>query len=717
MRKFIHELRRREVFRTAGLYVGIWWIVIQAASVLLPAFEMPAWILRALIVMVIAGFPVMLVLAWVYDITDKGVVVGRATDTTVIPVGGRKMDFIAIGVLSVALVFSVYMNFRAAPVVAVEHKPISVLIADFNNETGDPLLDGTLEWPLQIGIERASFVTAYRREAARRLVADVHTADGLDVGGAQLVAAREGINLVLAGSIVSDDGKYELSVRAVEPSNMALVAEADATTADLQDVMTTVALLAGDLRNQLGDDSAQRDESAGSATLAMTSLEAVRWFDRAQDLQYDRNYEDAISSYKKALEYEPALGRAYAGWAVAAHMLDRVDESDKAWEQAVARLDTMTERERLRALGTYYLKVARNYDKAVEHYYALIDEFPADYVGYENLAVSYFLTLDFQNALHAGRAAMDVSPNSRLDRCSFALLAMYASEFDTAVIEANKARGNDRTCYKAWLPLAMHAIADGNLDAARDAYRRMADSGARAASIARLGLADVEIFSGNFVAARKILLDGIADDDEITFDDEMAAKYIALADLLFREGNQDAAFVAAGKALALTSSEASSVPVGLMYAEAGRTDAAMAIVDTLSHRPQPRSRSYATLIEAMLRLRAEKTSQAIKMLTQAAAMADLWLVRLHLGHAYLEGGFYAEALDEFLSVGRRHGEAAAIFLDDLPTYRYVATLPYWIGRAQEELGMAGAATANYSTFIARRPIGGPLADDARRRLQ
>ena len=64
MRGLIRELRRREVFRTAGLYVGIAWIAIEGASVLLPAFEAPDWILRALIIAAVVGFPVAIVLAW-----------------------------------------------------------------------------------------------------------------------------------------------------------------------------------------------------------------------------------------------------------------------------------------------------------------------------------------------------------------------------------------------------------------------------------------------------------------------------------------------------------------------------------------------------------------------------------------------------------------------------------------------------------------------------
>ena len=92
-RWLLDELRRREVFRTAGLYVGVAWILIEASSVLLPAFEAPEWVLRALIILAVIGLPVTIVLAWVYDVTESGIEVqGDPTDTVVVPFGGRKQS-------------------------------------------------------------------------------------------------------------------------------------------------------------------------------------------------------------------------------------------------------------------------------------------------------------------------------------------------------------------------------------------------------------------------------------------------------------------------------------------------------------------------------------------------------------------------------------------------------------------------------------------------
>ena len=202
MNRFIKELRRREVFRTAGLYVGVCWILIEGASVVLPAFEAPEWVLQAIIIAAVIGFPIMLVLAWIYDVSSEGIEVqSDATDTVVVPFGRRRSDFVAIGLLSVALVFSLYMNFTRTGNPVEQPDPVSVLIADFDNATGEPLFDGTLEQTLAIGIEGASFVTSFNRTSARSQIQKLQPDGQLDEEGARLIAVREGIKLILGGGI------------------------------------------------------------------------------------------------------------------------------------------------------------------------------------------------------------------------------------------------------------------------------------------------------------------------------------------------------------------------------------------------------------------------------------------------------------------------------------------------------------------------------------
>ena len=71
---------------------------------------------------------------------------------------------------------------------------------------------------------------------------------------------------------------------------------------------------------------------------------------------------------------------------------------------------------------------------------------------------------------------------------------------------------------------------------------------------------------------------------------------------------------------------------------------------------------------------------------------------------YVDGGEPRSALVELEQAEKRRGEATAVFLDDVPTFRYLAPLPYWLGRAHEGINSASPAAAdNYRKFLALRP--------------
>jgi hypothetical protein len=96
----------------------------------------------------------------------------------------------------------------------------------------------------------------------------------------------------------------------------------------------------------------------------------------------------------------------------------------------------------------------------------------------------------------------------------------------------------------------------------------------------------------------------------------------------------------------------------------------------------------------------------------------VWLTHFDLGVAYVEAGRFVDAISELDLAQKRRGEATSIFLDDIPTYRMLAPLAYWQGRANEGVGSASAARDAYNAYLAIRGSapGDPIAADARRRL-
>ena len=71
-RNFFAELKRRNVYKVAAAYAVIAWLLIQAASILFPTFEAPAWLMKVLVVIVAAGFVIALLIAWTFEMTPEG---------------------------------------------------------------------------------------------------------------------------------------------------------------------------------------------------------------------------------------------------------------------------------------------------------------------------------------------------------------------------------------------------------------------------------------------------------------------------------------------------------------------------------------------------------------------------------------------------------------------------------------------------------------------
>src|SRR4051812_29206081 len=148
---FFAELKRRKVFKVGAAYLIVAWLGVQAASIGFPAFDAPPWALRIFILIVFLGFPIAVVLAWVFDITREGVKLDVGT------AGGKGLFAAAALLVVLALGWYFYgqPSFRkgdvATPTVAA---PNSIAVLPFANMSGkadqDYFSDGMTEELLNV---------------------------------------------------------------------------------------------------------------------------------------------------------------------------------------------------------------------------------------------------------------------------------------------------------------------------------------------------------------------------------------------------------------------------------------------------------------------------------------------------------------------------------------------------------------------------------------
>lgn len=602
---------------------------------------------------------------------------------------------------------------RIPPVLPTDRDPLPILIVDFENRTQDPAFNGSLEQALSVAMEGAPFITAYPRSEAATQVKTLYQS-ALDEKSGRLLATREQIGVILAGAIERSGSGYRISVRAIDPNKPEPIGEASQRASSKNDVLAALGRIAEPLRKALGDTPSPEQQQAETFTAA--SFDAVRPYIEAQELAANQKDAEAVAKFQEAIKYDERFARAYAGMANSLHYLGRSKERDEAWKQAFDFSDRMTPREKLRTYGTYLIGVERDYTQGITTYKELLAKYPADSAGYNNLAVAYFSRLDFKQALEYGKKAIEIYPKSFKYRANYALYAMYATDFKTAAETARELIKEDPKFETAYLPLAMDALAAGETDRAKAAYLEAQKAGDAGASLAATGFADIAMFEGRYEVAIASLPAAIKRDTEQQNDMGAVAKLVALAEAHAARGDGKAAQLAISQAQKLSSEDSVLVPAARLRIAAGRLDQWGIAAELFKNRYVAQSRAYGKLIEAEIHLATKQYAAAIDALNEGQQLADLWLIRYTLALAYFQSGRDLAALQEFERCQERRGQATAIFLDDVPTFRYYATLPYWLGRAREARDLD--PRTQYQEFLAIRggAVDDPLVKDARERL-
>jgi tetratricopeptide (TPR) repeat protein len=593
----------------------------------------------------------------------------------------------------------------------------SVLVADFDNRTGDPVFDATLEPSFGVALEGASFISSYSRASARKIAAQLQPGNsGLTESVARLVAGREGVNVVAAGSIEKKGDGYTVSVKALDSATGKPLAEESETASGKDRVLQVVAELATRVRTALGDNTPASVQRAAAETFTAGSLEAAHEYAVAQDFQWAGNWDEATRHYRKALDLDPNLGRAYAGLAAVESNRGRRAEAEKYYKDAFARIDRMSDREKYRTRGGYYLLI-RNPDNAIEEFSALVKQFPADTAGIANLAAAYFYKRDMVRALQEARRAVALSPRNVPQRNNLGLDAMYAGDFEAAIKEQDEVLKLNSSFVLAYVSKAMSQLALGRPDQATETYQKAAAIDARGASVARLGLADIAMYQGRNEDALPILLNGAESDVAAKDPDSAAVKLLAAAEVHLASGERTAADSDAERAIALARGENVLYPAARVFLATGRESKALALATELAGRLEPDPQAYAELILGEAELARGKSSEAIRHFVAARKIADTWAGRLDLGKAYLAARAFAEADAEFETCVKRRGEASALFLDESPTCRLIPTASYYQGLAREGLKSPAAAEAFRSFLAVKTGPGDAMVADAKKRVE
>jgi TolB-like protein/Tfp pilus assembly protein PilF len=302
MTGFFEELQRRKVYRVAAAYIVAAGFLIQIASAAFPAWELPNWSLRLVIVLLLIGFPIALVLAWAYDITPQGI---QGTPTRGIH---RRRNLILLVVA--AVIISASAGFFLLPRAVREKIDKSVAVLPFQNLSSDPA--------------NAYFADGIQEEVLTRLakIADLKVISRTSTQGYQSepgnlaeIARQLGVANILEGSVQKAGNQVRVNVHLV---NVQTGSQLWAETYDrkLRDIFSVETEIAKGIAESLQAKLTGREEQALAAK-PTTDPEAYDAYLRGLAFEARSNYSSdalfkAIDFYDLAVRLDPNFAVAWA---------------------------------------------------------------------------------------------------------------------------------------------------------------------------------------------------------------------------------------------------------------------------------------------------------------------------------------------------------------------------------------------------------------------
>jgi len=307
MSGFFEELQRRKVYRVAAAYIIAAAFIIQIGSAVFPAWELPNWTLRLVIVLLLIGFPIALILAWAYDVTPQGI---RATPAPTTPGSHRRRNLIML--IAIGVIVSAGAGFFLLPRLSARKIDKSIAVLPFQNLSAEK--------------ENAYFAEGIQNEILTKLatVRDLKVISRTSTakyqskpGNLKTVAQELGVSTILEGTVQRAGDKVRVNVQLID-------ARADthlwATSydRDFKDVLAVESEVAAQIADALKANLSP-SESQVLAAARTANTEAYDLFLRGQyefhqaesSLAADA-YDRADAFYRQALARDPNFAEAAA---------------------------------------------------------------------------------------------------------------------------------------------------------------------------------------------------------------------------------------------------------------------------------------------------------------------------------------------------------------------------------------------------------------------
>ena len=464
------------------------------------------------------------------------------------PASGARLKIlvpVAVVVLAALIAGGLYWRSRSetpAAMATLLTEKDTVVLADFDNKTGDPVFDDALKQALAVQLGQSPFMNILsdrkvgetlalmNREPTTRITSEI----------ARELCVRTGSKAIVLGSISNLGGQYVIGLDAAGCTTGDTLAREQEEAPTKQDVLKALGKAALNLRTRLGESLASVQKFDVPVEATTPSLEALKAYSLGIITARNKGDAAAIPFLKRAIELDPNFAIAYCGLAVNYANLGQANLSAEYARKAYDLRDRVSERERYRISSFYYQSVTGQVEQATEAYELWAKSYPRDMTPHANLGYLYSALGQFDKSIAEaetqqrleltlngyGNLAQDYLAVGRFKDArqtvdealqkGFDGIGVRQADYSLAFLAANDAQMERQVAWGAGRPgeedqfLNQQADTEayyGRLKKARDLARRAADSAVRSDAketgalwIAMQGLREAEL--ENVAAAR-----------------------------------------------------------------------------------------------------------------------------------------------------------------------------------------------------------------------
>ena len=341
---------------------------------------------------------------------------------------------VGLAVVALAVIGTLFWRFtrtQAAPVLTDKD---TLLLADFDNKTGDGVFDGALKQALAVQLSQSPFLSIFPETNVRQALKLMDRSPDERVFGeiAREICERQGLKAFITGSIVPLGSHYLLTLEAIHGLNGESLARAQVEAESKEKVLLALSQATSALREKLGESLTSIEKFDKPVEVTTSSLEALKAFSLGVEQQSKGSYREAMPFIKRAIELDPNFANAHSNLATLYANTDQPRHAAESAARAYSLQDNVTERERLRIINFYHSYVTHDLEKSIETLEVWRLTYPREVAAPTNLSAVYAWIGQPEKSAEAARDAIRLNPNHAVPQFNLAFALTRLNRFDEA---------------------------------------------------------------------------------------------------------------------------------------------------------------------------------------------------------------------------------------------------------------------------------------------